>query len=304
MPSTREIRRRIKSIKNTRQITRAMEMVAASKMQKAVNSALASRNYSRLAWELITNLSQITNSELHPLLQKRQGNRILLVLATSDRGLCGMYNSNIIKSFIEFVRGLDGENPPNPLFQRGNNVDILVIGKKGEDMVKRLKKNIVASFVKFSDNPNILDTRAIAKVALDDYINNKYDKVYLAYTDYISTLRQAPKVKQLLPLQKIEGLDESLVGHRMSDQTEYLFEPATEQVLEVMLPRLVEMQIYQAILESKASEHSSRMLAMKNASDGARDLIDDLTLTYNQARQSAITSELADIIGGRVASEK
>lgn len=294
MPSTREIRRRIKSIKNTRQITKAMEMVAASKMQKAVNLALASRNYSRLAWELITNLSQITNFELHPLLQKRQGNRILLVLATSDRGLCGMYNSNIIKSFLEFVKILGEDN---------SSVDILVIGKKGEDMVKRLKKNIIASFVKFSDNPNILDTRAIAKVVLDDYINNKYDKVYLAYTDYISALRQVPKVKQLLPLEKIEGLDESLVGYRIPDKIEYLFEPNTEQVLEVMLPRLVEMQIYQAILESKASEHSSRMLAMKNASDGARDLIDDLTLTYNQVRQSAITSELADIIGGRVALE-
>lgn len=294
--STRDIRRRIKSIKNTRQITKAMEMVAASKMQKAVGSVLATRNYSNTAWEMLTNLSNITGFKKHALLRKRKVGKILLILITSDKGLCGMYNSNIIKSFLETAK----EN-------EGKELDLMVLGKKGEDAMRKLGKNIVASFVKFSDNPSILDVKPVAKIAIEDYIKGRYNKVYLAFTDYVSALNQVSHAKQLLPLEKIEGLAETKKNAEEKpaavDEQEYLFEPTADEVLEIMLPRLVEMQIYQAVLESKASEHSSRMMAMRNASDGASDLIDNLTLSYNQARQSSITSELADIIGGTVALE-
>ncbi len=319
--STRVIRRRIKSVTSTRKITQAMEMVSASKMRRAVNSVLATRPYAMLAWETLTELSQGKNTEtLHPLMLKNaEVIKILLILITSDRGLCGGFNAAMLKKTINFL-----QHPKN------KEVEIVTKEKKGQDAMRRLKLPLVAAFTNLSNHPTISDARPIAKMAFDDFSAKKYRKVYLAYNDFRSSISQIPTVKQLLPLEKSEELGEitsppayakasagrqpspahktlSLDGRGQGEGgshfCDYLFEPSPRIVLETMVPHLTEMQIYQAILESSASEHSARMVAMKNASDSAKDMIDDLVFTFNQARQSAITREIAEICSGKTVIE-
>ncbi len=315
MAQTRDIKRRIKSIGNTKKVTKAMEMVAAAKMRKAVSNVLATRSYSTLAWDLVRNLAAKTESKYHPLLQRKsEVKKIGLVLVTSNRGLCGGFNTQIIQRTAAYIK--------NQKEISQAEVELVVIGKNGGNFMAKRGMNIVADFEKLDILTEITEIRPMAKLLIEDFISGKYGRVVFAYTDFISTLVQKPRVLELLPIVS-EREDEDLgtveVRNAKSEKRkaepetrnadglemnfEYLFEPSPDEVLSELLPRLIEMQIYQAILESDASEHSARMVAMRNATDAASDMIDDLTLMFNKARQASITSELADISGGRLAME-
>jgi len=303
---TREIKRRIKSIGNTKKITKAMELVSAAKMRKAVNNVLTSRAYADLAWNAVLDLAARTESKYHPLLIKREVNKIGLVLITSNRGLCGSFNHQIINKTIAFIKQ-----------QKQNNdleIELILIGKKGREVMLKRKYSIIAEFPKLDITTQIEEIRSLSHLVIEDYLANKYDEVVIAYTDFISSLSQKPRILQLLPLEpekqdeylgEVESAKQkgSTKSEAHAEKFEYLFEPSAEEVLSAMLPRLIEVKIYQAILESDASEHSARMMAMQNASLAASDMIDSLTLAYNQARQAAITTELADISGGKAALE-
>lgn len=304
--ATKDIQRRIKSIGSTKKVTRAMEMVSAAKMRKATGNVLSSRSYSTLAWDLVRRLASKTESSFHPLLQKKDKiSKVGLVLITSNKGLCGGFNSQIINKAINYIKSQS---------QNEIEVNLIVMGKKGADFTAKRGYQIIANFDKEDVAVDISEIRPLAKLLIEDYLNGKFDKVTLAYTDFISTLVQKPRIIEILPLDS--EADDSDLG-KVEDRTlkpedeeekkdigfEYLFEPSADEVLKDLLPRLLEVQIYQAILESNASEHSARMVAMRNASDAASDMIDDLTLVFNKARQSSITAELADISGGRAAVE-
>jgi len=328
--NTRVIRRRIKSVTNTKKITKAMEMVAASKMRKAVNSVLSTRPYSSLAWEMVGEISRLTDTSIHPLLATRPplappsqgGDKILLILITSDRGLCGGFNAQMLKETFRFLRVEDKKE-----------IDVITIGKKGGDAIRRVKKNVIASFADLTNNPRAKDVMPVARLAMEEFMAGKYQSVFLAYTDYISAIKQIPRVRQLLPIVRddVENLplqkgEREGVQNPSPDSSRvlplekgegilplstkgdgggfgFVFEPNPKEILEVMLPRLVETQVFQALLESAASEHSARMLAMRNASDAAGDMIDDLTFTFNQARQAAITREISEISAGKAVIE-
>jgi len=304
--STRIIRRRIKSVTNTRKITKAMELVAASKMRRAIASVLATRPYAEAAWRAVREIAKVSDPGLHPLLAKKKekmSGRILLVVFTSDRGLCGGFNAQMLREIAVFLRTTKEE------------MDIVAVGKKGQASLLRMQKKIIAAFADLTNNPRIVDVRTIADLAVGDFIKGTYDSVHIAFTDYRSALVQKPIVRKLLPIERIGELGdvkEAADGHPPKggepaeappETYEYLFEPSPEKVLDMMLPRLVEAQVYQALLESSASEHSARMMAMRSASDAASDMIDDLTLTYNQARQAGITREIAEISSGKAALE-
>lgn len=300
---TLEIRRKLKSIKSTRQITKAMELVAASKMKKAVSGTLALRPYANLARALLENLSDKVKPEIHPLLAKRETKNILVILVSTDKGLCGGLNTQLFRSLNEYLKKeAQQENPPDFSF--------IAVGKKGSDFLRRTGRKIIATYGT-SVHPTLKETYPISRMVLQDYQNAAYDKVMLVYTDFISAVSQKPRVRRLLPLSKF-ALEEMIEGIANAPHTqhpkeggqsplEYLFEPNPNRVLEILLPRLTEMQIYQSLLEAQASEHSARMFAMRNATDNATEIIDDLTLTYNGVRQASITAELAEISAGRAA---
>jgi len=289
--NTRVIRRRIKSVTNTKKITKAMEMVAASKMRKAVGSVLSTRPYATLAWEMVGEISRLTDVATHPLLGKptKSRNATLLILITSDRGLCGGFNAQMLKETFKFLRAAGGKE-----------IDVITIGKKGGDAIRRVKKNVIASFADLTNNPRAKDVLPVARLAMDEFVAGKYESVFLAYTDYVSAIKQIPRVRQLLPIVKDE---EMAAAEKPEAGYGFMFEPNPREILEVMLPRLVETQVFQALLESAASEHSARMLAMRNASDAAGEMIDDLTFTFNQARQAAITREISEISAGKAVIE-
>lgn len=311
---TREIRRKIKSIKNTKQITKAMELVAASKMRRAVSHTLALRPYARLAQALLQNLSERTRSftkeekihPLHPLLVRREVKKVLVTVISSDRGLCGGFNTQLFRKLTEYINSeKKKKNPPE--------ISFLAIGKKAQDFLRRTGSKIIAAYPAMSNHSSLHDTYPVSRMVLQDYMNGTYDKIMLIYTDFISAISQKPTLRRLLPLSRyaleemIEGIETH--GYRADSLSEkaaaleYLFEPSPQEVLDMLLPRLTEMQIYQAILEATASEHSARMFAMRNATDNASEFIADLTLTYNQMRQASITAELAEISAGRAALE-
>lgn len=312
--NTKAIQRRIKSVKNTRKITKAMEMVAAAKMRKAVQAAIDTRVYASLAWNLLVNLSQ--QEIVIPLLEVRPVKRLLVILITSNRGLCGSFNANIIKKTAKQLA-----DPANISRQRIKEkiiesnakleIDVIGVGKKGAQFAKKMGYNLVSSFTDISDTPTINDALIISQLAISQYESKKYDKVVIAYTDFQSSLNQVAKLRQVLPISSIdlekmiaELGEQGIKPEPMSAQLElndYLFEPNRTEVLKIILPRLVETQIYQSMLESAASEHSARMLAMRNASDAATDMIDELNLNYNKARQAAITQEISEIVGGAAA---
>ncbi len=278
-------------------------MVAASKMRKSVANVLASRNYAVLAWDLVKKLAERTNAKYHPLLKVRPVvKKVCLVLITSNRGLCGGFNNQIISKVIKFIR-LEQE-------RSGVSADVVVMGKKGREVMIKSGQRIIADFEKMDITTAIEEIRPLVKLLIADYLSGKFDQVMIAYTDFISTLVQKPRILQLLPLNN-EGEDQYLgeageqegAFKKISSEVEYLFEPSPDKVLADLLPRMLETQMYQAILESDASEHSARMVAMQNATDAAKEMIDDLTLVFNKARQSSITAELADISGGRAALE-
>lgn len=316
--ATREIKRRIKSIQSTRKITRAMELVAAAKMRKAVAQVLASRPYADWAWQILKRVAKISPTHYHPLLQQRsQVKKIGLILITSNRGLAGSFNLNVINLVADYIR-----------FHREEvevEADLVLMGKKGREAMIRLGHTIVAEFDKVDITTRVHEVRPLAKLVIDEYLKGVYDKIVIAYTDFVSTLVQKPRIKQILPLTgEDEYLGKVAVAGRQTNKDmpshplineearlaevsanyEYLFEPSPQEVLGDLLPRLVEVQIYQAIMESNASEHSARMLAMKNATEAAGEMIYDLTLSYNHARQAAITQEIAEIATAKVALEQ
>ena len=293
MSGTKEIKRRIKSVKSTKKITKAMELVAASKMKRAVSSTLASRLYAEYSWEVLTSIAQNTEKITHPLFIEREIKNILLLLITSNRGLCGAYNTQVIKKVLSLLKSENGNI----------KIDIITIGKKGDTMMRRVGKNIIASFFELPSNVSLFDIVPISELAINEYNLNHYDKVLVAYTDFISALSQKPNIKQIIPVSKIEGAEALLPqsGSKASAEgkvIDYLFEGDQEALVESLAEKLTRMQIYQMFLESNASEQSSRMVAMKNASEAAGEMIDDLTLVFNKARQSNITREISEISAG------
>lgn len=290
MASIREIRRRIKSVKNIAQVTRAMQMVAASRMRRAQEQALASRPYANKAWEILTHLAE--QPTRHPLLTPRDSvNNVAIILITAEKGLAGAYNANIIRSTIRFMR----EN-------KREGAKLITVGRKGRDLMARYGRTIIAEFSDLPDRPSSLDIAPIARVAIESFLAGDYDEVYLAYTRFVNTLQQEPTLRLLLPIQprSIEG--KVMSRHMTQEQTmsgiEFLYEPNRETLFDTILPRFTEVQIYQAVLEALASEHSARMVSMRNATSNANELVGDLTLMYNRLRQDAITKEMLDIAGG------
>jgi len=270
-----------------------MQMVAASKMRRAQEQVLATRPYAEKAWEVLSHLAaqQGLDEDVHPLLEIRDEiERIGIVLITADKGLCGSYNHNMIQAAMRYIREL-----PYP-------VELITVGKRGRDAMWRMGQTIVAEFSDLPPQPSILDVTPIARTAIDGFVSCRYGAVYLAHTDFINTLLQRPAFWQLLPFRTLELGVTPISEYRgvaaAGSATEYLYEPDRRGILDTLLPRFTELQIYQAILESLASEHSARMVAMRSATENANELLDDLTLTYNRARQEAITKEMLDIVGG------
>jgi F-type H+-transporting ATPase subunit gamma len=289
----------MRSVRNISQVTRALEAVSASKVRRAQQAVLATRPYASKAFQVLQHLGTQpgTAASLHPLLAKREAIRSLtVVFVTSDRGLCGAYNTNILRATLGFARA---QSAP---------VKFIAVGKKGRDLLLRRRQQIVAEFVNLPGNPTFVDVSAIGQLAVEEFLSGRADEVYLAYTDYINTLRQEPKIRKLLPLEPErrhldEGLGEHLEIERRRVQPSgpaaaYIYEPSQEDLLDAIVPRFTALQVFQAILEAMASEHSARMVAMRNATDNAKDLLGTLQLSYNKARQLSITSDMLDIVGG------
>lgn len=284
MADIRKVRRRIRGVQNIAKITRAMEMIAASKMRRAQERGLAGRPYSEKIEQVIADLAALPGIGLqHPLLQQRPTKNIAVVHITPDRGLCGGLNGSLNRNLAAFI--LKQDVP----------VKVVAVGRKGRDFSVRHGCDMAAEFTELGDKPGLLDTLPISHIIIDDYCNCSIDNVYISYPRFVSTMVQTPEIKQLLPVRPAEIPAASNV--------EYIYEPGAEAVLSGLLPRFIEMEIYHAILESIASEYSARMVAMRNATDSANELIGDLTLLYNKARQEAITTELLDITGGVSALE-
>ena len=303
MASTLDIKRRIKSIKSTAKITRAMEMISAVKMKQAVKNVLQIRSYAYAARNVLANISKTAGAGNNIFFNQRPIKNILMIVITSNRGLCGSFNAQIIKKAKEEISNRAALN--------NAGIDFVTIGKKGENMVRKAGENIIAAFPDIAYLPNIANVRPVVKMILDEYGAEKYDKIAVAYTDYISAISQIPKIRQILPIseidlgEQIEEIDALAKKHELSAPRylEYKIEPNPVLVIESLVPRLLEMQIYHAILESKASEESSRMIAMKNATEAANEMADDFMFAFNQIRQSKITQEIAEISAGRVALE-
>ena len=309
MPSTREIKRRIRSVKNINQVTRALEAVSASSVRKAQAAVLASRPYAQHAYDVLVNVAaQSTGVPLHPLLEVRpQVTRISVVLITGDRGLAGAYNANIVRRAIRFAE------------QYERPVHWITVGRKGRDLIRRhiaarqrdenapafLKdQQIVAEFSHLPADPDLGDIAQIAQIVFDEFLRVPVDEVFIAYTNFINTMMQQPRVLPLLPLRPFEARSREImelvapepeVKRRNRD---YIYEPSATAILNEVIPRFTELQILQAVRESLSSEHSARMVAMRNASESAETLGDLLQLEFNKARQLSITSELLDIVGG------
>ncbi len=320
MNSARDIKRRIKSIGNTKKITRAMEMVSAAKMRRSVASVLSIRPYAHSAWNVLMNLADSIDSQKEGLLLVREVKNILIVVIAANRGLCGSFNAQVAKKIkdeltnpVKLKINKIG-NKKNDEFLADNTeevrVDFITVGKKSEVMVKRLGKEIIATFPELTYLPKIEDVRAVTKIIINEYLEKKYDKVAVIYTDYISAINQQTKIRQILPVSKLD-LEKQIAEMDVladsvglnSAKIEYEIEPSRKEVLECIFPRLIEMQIYHAILESNASKESSRMLAMRNATDAAGEMADGLTLAYNQLRQAKITQEIAEISAGKATLE-
>lgn len=290
MTSAREMRVRIRSIKNLAQVTKALETVSASKVRKAVLSVEATRPYAEKAWKLLVHVARQPGHEsLHPLLIGRKTVRkAVIVLVSSDRGLAGSYNVNILRAAEEFSRNL--KIP----------VTFVAVGRKGRDMLYRRKYDVQAEFSDLPTAPSYADLSAIGKLVVGDFLLGSCDQVYLAYTDFQSLSHQSTVIRKLLPLDVEYGdgrVKSYNITHHKTNAV-FIYEPDQKEILDIIVPRFTALQIYQAILTSQASEHAARMLAMRNATDNASDLVDSLTLEYNKARQQAITSEMLDISGG------
>ena len=278
MANIRVIRRRIRSIQSTAKITKAMEMIATSKMRRAQERVLAGRPYAEKIQQVLADLAAQPGRTVHPLLERREVNRVQAIHITADRGLCGGVNTNMNRSTATFI-----------LEQVAPTV-LITVGRKGREFMVRYGREIRAEFAGISDRPSLLDTVSISRIVIDDYTSGLVDRVYLAYTRFVTTMTQRPVVQQLLPVEPARM--------ERGGEIEYIYEPTSKVVLAELLPRFVEMEVYHAILESIASEQSARMVSMRNATENANEMIEDLTLVYNKARQEMITRELLDITGG------
>jgi F-type H+-transporting ATPase subunit gamma len=290
MSSAREVRLRIASIKNISQVTRALQAVSASKVRKAMAAVMHTRPYASKAWQVLTHIAeQPGRSSLHPLLAERENIRnVTVVIVTGDRGLAGAYNTNIIRFALQHFN------------HYAVPVCYITVGSRGRDLLIRRRKEIIAEFSKLPAAPSFGDVSAIGRVAVDEFLSENTDKVFLVYTDFINMVKQEPVIKQLLPVEYAQGEKQVMEFTREQHKIHpaYIYEPGETEILDEIIPRFTALQVYQAILESLASEHASRMVAMKNATDSAMEYASALQLEYNKARQQAITNEMLDIAGG------
>ena len=279
MASQREIRRRIAAVKNIKQITRAMQFVAASKLKRAQDATLSARPYSQKIDEVLADLATVLGGDEHPLLAKREGGKRLVVLITSDRGLAGPFNTNTIRFAAQAITEHKGD------------LAVVTVGRKGRDAMRRAWVPMEAHFEGFGDRPTFADVLPLARLITDDYLAETYSRVDIVFSQFVSTLTQRPALDTLLPIEPSEDT-EGIPGNQ------FIFEPSPAAVLERLVPRYIATRLFQAVLESKASEESSRMVAMRNATDNAEDLIEDYTLAYNKVRQANITREMIEIASG------
>jgi F-type H+-transporting ATPase subunit gamma len=291
MANAREVRLRIRSVKNIAQVTRALQAVSASRVRKAMDAMFSTRPYSNKAWQVLTHIAKQPDREnLHPLLTHHGAvNSVLVVMISSDRGLAGPYNTNILR----FTLGEFGKYPVP--------VKFISVGRKGTELLHRRGMKIMADFSGLPAEPAFADIRPIGRVAVDEFLKGDADEVYLMYTDFVNMVRQDPVRKKLLPLEfeTPEGLVQAeFVGERIRSEGSYIYEPGQREILDEIVPRFTALQVYHGFLESLASEHAARMVAMKNATDNATELAGLLQLEYNKARQLSITSDILDIVGG------
>ncbi len=315
----KEIKRRIRSVSNTKKITRAMEMVAASKMRRAVSQVLAVRPYAHAAWSVLNNMALAFEKEplTLPLLEVREIKRIFLILITSNRGLCGGFNSQLLRKVFEQVKRPEflkinragTKRIESTISDEQIEISFITVGRKGARAVRKMGYKIIGAFDDLTNFPKAEDVRPLARLVMDEYSQKKCDKVVVAYNDYISTVVQQPKFRQILPISKVDiekqlaEIDQAAEEYGLEKETlvEYTVEPNVTEVVKSILPMLVEMQIYHALTESNASKESARMVAMRNATNAASDMVANLTLIYNQIRQSTITQEIAEISAGQLA---
>ena len=283
MPSQREIRRRIGSVRNIKQITRAMQFVAASKLRRVQDAALQARPYSEKLDEVLADVASVLSGDEHPLLARREGGTRLVVLFTTDRGLAGSLNTNTIRFALQDMLAHKGDQK------------VVTVGRKGQAAMRRARTPIVASFEGFGDRPDFASVLPLARLVTDDYLDGTYSTIDLLHPAFVSTLVQRPSVTRLLPIEPAEDT-QGVPGRQ------FIFEPNADEVLRQLLPRYVATRIFQAVLELTASEQSAKMVAMRNATENAQELIEDLTLTYNKVRQTNITREMIEIATGASAS--
>lgn len=286
MPSLRDLRRRIKSIKSTQQITKAMKAVSAAKMRRAQDAVVAARPYAKRLVKVLGRMASATSGVRHPLLEVREPKKVVYLIITADRGLCGGFNSNVIRRAAAEIR-----NVPD--------VGLICVGRKSRDFFRRRGYNIIQQYVGLGENVNAAQAREIAQLIIDKYSAGEFDAVYLVYSEFINVLVQRPVVVKLLPAEPPKEEQ----AEKAAAKADYIFEPSAEEVLASLLPKYVTNTVFQGMLESKAGEHSARMTAMDNATKNASDMISRLTLSMNRARQAAITKEISEIVGGAAALE-
>jgi F-type H+-transporting ATPase subunit gamma len=290
MPSIREMRLRIKSVKSLSQVTRALETVSASKVRKAVQANAASKPYAEKSWKVLLHLArQPGRHSLHPLLNERNEiKKVLVILVTGDRGLAGSYNVNVLRNTLVHFDNL------------GYPVNYICVGKKGRDLLLRRKERVVADFSDIKNPATFLEISPVSRMAVNGFLDGEFDKVYLSYTQFNSMSNQEPVIRQILPLE-IETSGKGFNVTHISEHSVFSYEPEASTILDEIIPRFTAMQVFQAVLSAQASEHAARMLAMSNATENANELVGILTLQYNKARQQSITSEMLDIVGGAAA---
>jgi F-type H+-transporting ATPase subunit gamma len=294
MPSAREMRLRIRSVKNIAQVTKALETVSASKVRRSTAAFLATRPYSEKAWKLVVHLArQPGGSSLHPLLSERKEvKKILTILISSDRGLAGAYNINVLRHALTFFQ--DTSAP----------VSYVAVGRKGRDLLIRRGINVIADFSDLPAAPSFMDVSAIGRLAVNDFLEGEYDQVYVAYTEFFNMLRQVPVVRKILPLDVVFSGDPKDLNQTHATHSVFTYEPDARELIDQIVPRFTALQVYRCILSAAASEHAARMVAMRNATDNARDLMGVLQLDYNKARQQSITNDMLDITSGAEALAK
>lgn len=285
MAGAKEIRTKIKSVKNMQKITKAMEMVSASKIRKAQNLMTASRPYAEKIHTVIGHLTQVNPDYRHPFLVERETKRVGYIIISTDRGLCGGLNTNLFKRVLKDMQAFD---------EQGIEVDLCLIGSKGLNFFRRFTKNIVSTVTHLGDTPHINELFGAIKSMLDLYSEGKVDRLFLAHNIFVNTMIQKSEVQTLLPVEPMDKDD-------LQTMWDYIYEPSSEAVLETLLQRYIESQVYRGALDNLASEHAARMVAMKSATDNAGDIIDNLQTIYNKARQAAITQEISEIVGGAAA---